>query len=73
MGLQVFTQTQFPSWIDHRTYVSTVLKKKKCPILMYCSFISFEAKLEGKKLEKHGECVAYVALFMVFAAHVWLT
>lgn len=49
------------------------LKKKKCPILMYCSFISFEAKLEGKKLEKHGECVAYVALFMVFAAHVWLT
>lgn len=40
---------------------------------MYCSFISSEAKLEGKKLEKHGECVAYVALFMVFAAHVWLT
>lgn len=72
MGLQVLTQTQFPSWIEITEHTCPLLKKN-CPILMYCSFISFEAKLEGKKLEKHGECVAYVALFMVFAAHVWLT
>lgn len=44
-------------------------KKEKCPILMYCSFISFEAKLE----EKNWRSMVNVSLMLHFLWYLQLT